>query len=118
MYLSLNQRAQVLPSHPSATSEFVAGSSNTPVLSQNRKKWSNFARMCKRYQLSDRAAAAIANSILMDVGIITEDDKTCVIDRSKVRREKEKCRQEIQKKEQQDFRFVNAIYFDGRKDAT
>ena len=54
----------------------------------------------------------------MDVGIITEDDKTCVTDSSKLRREREKCRQEIQKEEQQNFRFANAIYFDGRKDAT
>ena len=105
-------------SQSSATSELAAGSSNIPVLSQNRKRWSNLARMCERYQLSDRAAAAIANSVLIDVGIITEDDKTCVIDRSKVRREKEISRQEIQKEEQQNFRFVNAIYFDGRKDTT
>ena len=74
--------------------------------------------MCKRYRLSDRAAAAIVYSVLVDVGKITEDDKTFVIDRSKLRREKEKCRKEIQKEEQQKFRFVNAIYFDGRKDAT
>ena len=74
--------------------------------------------MCERYQLSDKAAAAIANSVLVDVGIITEDDKVCVIDRSKLRRERERCRQEIQKEKQQNFRFVNAIHFDGRKDAT
>ena len=41
-----------------------------------------------------------------------------MIDRSKLRRERKKCRQEIQKEEQQNFRFVIAIYFDGRKDAT
>ena len=74
--------------------------------------------MCKRYQLSDRTAAAPANSVLVDVDKITENDKTCVIDRSKLRREREKFRQKIQKEEQQNFRYVNAIYFDGRKDAT
>ena len=73
--------------------------------------------MCKRYQLSDEAAAAIANSVLVDVGKITEDDKTCVIDRSKLKRERETRRQEAQKEEQQNFRFVNAICFDDRKDA-
>ena len=51
----------------------------------------------------------------MDVGIITEDDKACVIDRSKLSK-KGKMPQEIQK--EQNFRFVNAIFFDGRKDAT
>ena len=74
--------------------------------------------MCEQYQLSDRAATAIANSVLVNVGIITEDEKTCLIDRSKLRRERGKCHQEIQKEEQQNFRLVNAIYFDGRKDAT
>ena len=93
--------------------EFVAESSNIPASSQNRRKWTNLARMCERYQVSDRAAAA--HSVLVDVGMVT-DDKTCVIDRSKLRRERERCRQKIQ--EQQNFRFVNAIYFDGRKDAT
>ena len=100
------------------TTGFVAQSSNIPVSSQNRKRWLNLARMCERYQLSDKAAAAIAYSVLVDVGKITKDDKTCVIDRSKLIREREKCRQEIQKDEQQNFRFVNAIYFDGRKNAT
>ena len=73
----------------SSTTEFVAGLSNIPVLSQNRNRWSNLVGMCKRYQLLDRAAAAIANSVLVDVGIITANDKTCVIDRSKLRRKGE-----------------------------
>ena len=46
---------------------------------QNRKKWPNLARICERYQLSDRAAAAVANSVLVDVGLVTEDDKTSLI---------------------------------------
>jgi len=74
--------------------------------------------MCERYQVSGRAAAVVANSVLVDVGMITDDGKNCVIDRSKLRRERERCRQKIQNEEQQNFRFVNAIYFDGRKDAT
>ena len=73
------------------TSEFVIGSSNILVSSQNCKRWSNLARMCERHQLSDKAAAAIANSVFMDVGKIMEDDKTCVIDHSKLRRERKKC---------------------------
>ena len=49
--------------------------------------------------------------------MVTDDDKTIVIDRSKLRREEERCRHEIQE-EQQNSRIVNAIYFDGRKDTT
>ena len=84
----------------------------------NRKKWPNLARICERYQLSDRAAAAVANSVLVDVGLVTEDDKTRIIDRSKLRRERERCRNEIRSEEQQNFGLVNAVYLDGRKDAT
>jgi len=48
--------------------------------------------------------------------MVTDDDKTCVIDHSKLQRER--CWQKIQKEEQQNFRFINAIYFDSNKDAT
>ena len=68
---------------------------------QNRNKWPNLARICERYQLSDRAAAAVANSVLVHVGLVTEDDKTRIIDRSKT-----------------NFGLMNAVYLDGRKDAT
>ena len=54
----------------------------------------------------------------MDVGLVTEDDKTRIIDRSKLRRERERCRNEIRSEEQQNFGLVNAVYLDGRKDAT
>ena len=33
-----------------------------PSHAQNRQRWTNLARMCERYQLSDRAGAAIATS--------------------------------------------------------
>ena len=105
-------------SSESSTAEFVVESSNIPVSSQNRRKWSNLARMCERYQLSDRAVAAVANSVLVDVGMVTDDDKSCVIDRNKLRKERERCRHKVQKEEQQNFRIVNAIYFNVRKDAS
>ena len=53
----------------------------------------------------------------MDVGLVTEDDKTRIIDRSKLRRERERCRNEI-RSEEQNFELVNAVYLDCRKDAT
>ena len=41
------------------------------------------------------------------------NDKSYVIDRSKLRRERERCREE-----QENLKFVDALYFDGHKDAT
>ena len=39
-----------------------------------------------RIGISDRAAAAIASAALYDFGIITEEDKTNLIDRMEIRR--------------------------------
>ena len=41
--------------------------------------------MCERYQLLDRAAAAVANSVLVDVGMVADGDKTGWIDCGKLR---------------------------------
>ena len=55
--------------------EFVVELSNIEVSSQNCRNWSNLARMCERYQLSDRAVAAVADSVLMNVGMAIDDKK-------------------------------------------
>ena len=115
-YLSDSSSTNTDQTQSSAASEFV--SQSMPYENQNRMIWSNLARMSERFQISDRAAAAIANSVMQDLSLTTDDDKTYVIDRSKLRREREQCRAEIRKKEQENFKLVNAIYFDGRKDAT
>ena len=70
-------------SQSSAVSQFLAEMPNPSI--QNRKKWPNLARVCERYQLLDRA---VANNVLVDVGLVTEDDKTRIIDCSKLRRER------------------------------
>ena len=74
--------------------------------------------MCKRYQISDRAAAGIRSATLKDFGVVTEYDASLVIDRSKLRRERQKYRDEIRKAEEGLFEIVDGIYIDGRKDAT
>lgn len=115
-YISDEGSTTTIESSSSVVSEFA--SSSRRDIDQNRRKWTNLARMCERYQLSDRAAAAIANSVLQDVGLISETNKSMVIDRSKLRRERDKCREEIREEEKVNTQFVDAVYFDGRKDAT
>ena len=89
-----------------------------PSYPQNRRRWTNLARMCERYQLSDRVGAAIATSTLQYMEIVTNEDKSLVIDPSKLRRERERCRKEICQEEVSNFKYVSGLYFDGRKDAT
>ena len=73
--------------------------------------------MCERYQISDRAAAAIGSATLKDFGVVTDHNASLVIDRSKLRREHQKYRDEIRKAEGL-FEIVDEIHIDGRKDAT
>ena len=71
--------------------------------------------VCERYEVSDRAGAPIALATLKAFGIVTEEDKRYVVDRSKLQRERQKYREEIKNKEQE---LVDSIFVDGRKDAT
>ena len=57
---------------------------------QMRVKLPSLAIACDRHGVSDRATAGIVSAVLQDFGIIHSDDKTKVIDRSKVRRERRK----------------------------
>lgn len=67
------------------------------------------------YGVSDRATAAIASSVLQDVGLINESDTSYVVNKSKVRREKTCVRASLQS----DISLeIYGLYFDGRKDNT
>ena len=85
---------------------------------QNRMNFPNLAQITERYQISDRAAAALANAVLTDVGIITKSQKTYIIDKSKLRRERQKYREQIRQDQAMFYEQVNGVYVDGRKDAT
>ena len=85
---------------------------------QNKISLKNLTMMCKRYHNSDRTAAAIGSATLKDFGIVTDYDASLVIDRSKLRRERQKYRNEIRKAEEGLFEIVDGMYIDGRKDAT
>ena len=50
-------------------------------------KLKNFAREVDRYQVCDRAAAKLANGLMMDLGHVSEGKTKFLIDHSKVRRE-------------------------------
>ena len=51
---------------------------------QNRMEWPNLAMMSEHYQLSDKESAAVANTAVKDAGLITDLDKTYVIDKNKL----------------------------------
>ena len=55
--------------------------------------------VCERYGISDRAGAAVATATLKTFGIVNESESKFIIDRSKLRRELSKCREEIRLEE-------------------
>jgi len=60
--------------------------------SQMRLPLPNLAKEADRYGISDRATASLATAVLIDIEIVTKEDQSLVIDKSKVRRERMKLR--------------------------
>lgn len=88
-----------------------------PTAQQMRLRLPTLAKTCDRYGVSNRAAAAIASAVLKDVGLITQDNSSKVIDKCKLQRERQKSRK-LAIAEQLDSRLIRGLYFDGRKDKT
>lgn len=76
---------------------------------------SKVAIICDRYKVSDRVGAAIATAAVESIGMISNTENTLVIDKSKLRRAREKTRFLLQAETSDD---VIGVYFDGRKDRT
>ena len=101
----------------SSSSQFLPLAHSSNQSEQNCNSWPNLSRMFKRYQLSDRAGSAFASSVLQDLGLVNEENRSMIIDYHKLQRERQKYREEIRKKKE-NFSLVDGVYFDGRKDAT
>ena len=82
---------------------------------QLRRSLPNFALAVFHTGVSERNAAIIANAILEDFGLITPEDSSNVIDKSKVRREKQKVGRNLKKNPAAST--LKSLYFDGRKDS-
>lgn len=74
----------------------------------------NFAMMCDRLGVSDRKASALATSLLEDIGVKDDRGNPVIMDKSKVRREKAKCRQKVLLNQYDTSKLI-AFSFDGRK---
>lgn len=83
---------------------------------RNTMDLKNLAIAVDRYQVSDRAGAAIASAVLKDYGIIADDSPEDIIDRSKVRRAREMVRKSL--KPNLELTNLLGLYFDGRIDRT
>lgn len=82
---------------------------------QNRFTYNNLAITVDRYRISSRAAAAVNNSILKDLDLLTEFN---MLDRKKVERERKRVGKTLVKSNKTDNTRLECIGFDGRKDST
>lgn len=76
------------------------------------------SKLVDRYRISNRASAAITSAVLQDIGIVSQTEKSFVIDKNKLRREKEKVRVRLQERSCEAVNVPFGLYFDGRRDRT
>ena len=107
--------ADILPGHVDTADE---GNTCSKGTKQQRRQLKNTAMASERHAVSDRAVAEIASAVLQDCGIVTPEDRSEVIDRSKVRRERQKYRSMVCADAVHSATPLQGIYFDGRKDKT
>ncbi|GBP40331.1 hypothetical protein EVAR_86477_1 [Eumeta japonica] len=85
-------------------------------LQKKKKSLPFLALACDRTVVSERTTAIITSSLSKGVGIISSNDTSGVIDRSKLRLERTKVRSALQNADRD--KMIRGIYFDGRKDKT
>ncbi|CAB3231913.1 unnamed protein product [Arctia plantaginis] len=112
--LSEHQKTAVIIGEDIDLLVILIGHDGIPKIKRKKSSHINLPTLSKtydRYGVSDRAAAAIASSVLHDIGSDLE-----VIDRHKLRRGRSKNRQKLVKE------VINtelsALYFDGKEDKT
>ena len=94
-----------------------SSASKSNSCSQNRLNLSCFITEVDRFQISDRAAAALATGLMRDLGLVSDSDKSQVVDRYKVRRERKKRQKDKKRKRKEETAGnVNCLGFDGKKD--
>ena len=72
---------------------------------------------CFRYGVSDYAAAALANGLLKDFGIITDDDRIDVLYPAKISREKRRIGKGALGEREAEVQRLQCIGLDSKRDA-
>ena len=73
--------------------------SSLPNEGRNVKPITTFALEADRFDVSNRAAAAISAAALVDFGVVSVENRTLIIDSNKVWRARQKLRKNVQKNE-------------------
>jgi len=99
---------------PKTSMKRIMAASKSMSVMKKAKSLPCFAEACDRVGVSDRGAALLSSSLLEDIGLVAAENEESVIDRNKVRRERNSMRSKQMKIDLP----IKAIYFDGKRDNT
>ena len=90
------------------------------VSTQNRLNLENLARESIRYGVSVQATASLGTAVLIDVGIITPEYSTKIIDKDKIQRARNLVMEKLKEEglNYLESHKVRCFFFDGQKDDT
>ena len=96
---------------PSSYKRLCEKKDNCSQMKKKMKHLPTLASACDRVGVSDRAAALIVNSLfLQDIGAVSSQDTSEIVDRNKIRRARQKKRSFLKDKESS---TAKGIHFDG-----
>ncbi|KAE8743708.1 hypothetical protein FOCC_FOCC009659 [Frankliniella occidentalis] len=78
----------------------------------------NTAATAERFNVSNRAAAAVASAYAVDMGLVSASDRFAVVDPSKLQRQRALVSDTENRRAAEDAGAPVSIYFDGRKNTT
>lgn len=114
--MSDSETSNMLSVSPQIPSPEPSTSKGTAKCNYGRQ-FPQLALACDRTGISDRSAATIVSAVLEDVGLVTKEDPSSVVDRMTIRRARKRSRLELGK-ESSGYEVDFGLYFDGRKDKT
>lgn len=90
----------------------------TERIRKNNINLSLFAIEADRVGVSNVGAARLCNALLTSLGIVNEDDRSEIVDKSKMMRAREKVQKVLVKSAFELNSQLKSLYFDGRRDKT
>lgn len=74
----------------------------------------SLALVCDRIGTLDHDAAILVNAVFKDTGFTADENLTNVVDKNKIRRERQKMRKQTVQESSSKLPLIEALYFDGK----
>ena len=84
------------------------------MTSKNMVSLRAIAIIADKYEMSDREVACLVTATLVDFGLVSEEHAQLVVDRMKIRRAREKLREESRNERNDNAKSITALLADGK----